>query len=93
MVYEIWRYRSIKPPNFTDIPNERERIDASPPPLHGMNVKAESFDGGAIPVDMRNDMNIVTGALRGSRHRHPMRHEVPVLGHEIDQDRIPSMGV
>ena len=88
MVHEIRRYRSIEPPNLTDISKERERIDAPPSPLHGMDVKAESFDGSAILVDMRNDVDVIAGTLRGARHGHTMGHEIPVLGHEIDQDRI-----
>ena len=41
-----------------------------------------------ILVDMRNDVNVIAGTLRSARHRHAMGHEVPVLGHEIDQDRL-----
>ena len=62
-------------------------------------MKAKSFDGSAILVDMRNDVDVIAGTLRGARHGHTMGHKIPVLGHEIDrvggcmeEDRA-SMGV
>jgi len=58
-----------------------------------MDLKAERFDCGTVLVDMCNDVNVVAGALRRQRHRHPMRHEVPILGHEIDQHWLQSRGI
>ena len=37
-----------------------------------MQAKTKGFDGGAIFVNMRNDVNVVTGMPRSTRHRHAM---------------------
>ena len=56
-----------------------------------MQAKAERFDGRAVLVDARDDMHVITRALRFARHRQPMRQEVPVLGDQIDQHRLSSL--
>jgi hypothetical protein len=50
-----------------------------------MQREAILFDFVAVTLYARSDMNVVTRALRGKRHRQTVRQEVPILGDEVHQ--------
>ena len=81
---EIRSYRAIVPADRSNAVQECKRVDTPPLPFHSMYMKAERFDGRTILVNMRNDVDIIARALRSERHRHPMSHEIPIFGDEVD---------
>jgi hypothetical protein len=70
-----------------DVGNEIQRIEAAAPPDDGMQAEALRFDGGRALVDVGDHVDLVAGALGFARHRQPVRKEIPVLRHQIDQNR------
>ena len=60
---------------------------AAAAPGDGMEMKPFGLDGGAMAVDAGRDVHVEARVASGARHRQAMRHEVPVLGHEIDDAR------
>ncbi len=71
-----------------------ERRQSSPHETHGMKGEALLLDGTGVVADIGGDMDLEAGGAGGARHRQPMRQEIPVFGHDIEQARRrPRSGI
>lgn len=60
----------------------------------GMEREAFPPDGIGVVADIGGDMDLVAGGAGGARHRQPVRQEIPVFGHDIDEARRwPRSGI
>src|SRR6185369_6462725 len=57
-----------------------------------MQAKTFRFYVFAVPVHSRGHMHLEAGGTRRTRHGQPMRNEIPVLGHQIDDARCSPYG-
>src|SRR5262249_20485568 len=84
---EIGLDLTVKLAHLADGANKIARINTAAAPSDGMQVKSFSLARGAMPVTAGSDLPLEAVIAGAARHRQAMRHEVPVLGHEINHAR------
>ena len=87
MMHQIGREAPVRAPDGERHPQQRDRIHAAAAPSHGVETKSFIRDRLRMRADIGDDMNVIARIPGGTRHRQPMREEVPVLCHQINERR------